>query len=161
MSLAALPDDGAMAATVARPRTVRPRGFGTAGRGTVGISLGGTALILAAWELTTRFGLVQSLFLPAPHDVWAQLIAISTDGYANATLAQHLAASLMRIGSAALIATATAVPVANSGSTVHIRRRSVTVMAPSAAAALPTVARCGRGRAHRRPRRRGPARCPP
>ena len=111
MSLAALPDDGAMAATVARPRTVRPRGFGTAGRGTVGISLGGTALILAAWELTTRFGLVQSLFLPAPHDVWAQLIAISTDGYANATLAQHLAASLMRIGSAALIATATAVPV--------------------------------------------------
>ena len=107
MSLAALPDEAAPA----RPRTVRPRSFGTAGRGSAGISLAGAALILGAWDLTTRFGLVQSLFLPSPHEVWFQVVAIATDGYANATLAQHLGASLMRIAAAAVIAAATAVPL--------------------------------------------------
>ena len=111
MSLAALPDEATSAASQARPRIVRPRRFGTAGRGTAGISLAGAALILGAWEMTTRFGLVQSLFLPSPREVWAQVIAISADGYANATLAQHLGASLMRITAAAVIAIATAVPL--------------------------------------------------
>lgn len=110
MSLAALPDDGAVPVPE-QPRIVRPRSFGTANRGTVGISLAGVALILAAWELTTRFGIVQPLFLPSPAEVWTQLVAVSTDGYANATLAEHLEASLLRILSAAVIATATAVPI--------------------------------------------------
>ena len=70
-----------------------------------------TALVLGAWDLTTRFGLVQSLFLPSPHEVWLQVVAIATDGYADATLAQHLGASLMRIAAAAVIAAATAVPL--------------------------------------------------
>ena len=70
-----------------------------------------TALLRGAWDLTTRFGLVQSLFLPSPDQVWLQVVAIATDGYANATLAQHLGASLMRIAAAAVIAAATAVPL--------------------------------------------------
>ena len=93
------------------PKVVRPRVYGLAGRSTLPISLVGIAVLGAAWELTSRFGLVTPLFLPSPQDVWTQLVAITTDGYANATLAEHLAASLARIFSALLIAAATAIPL--------------------------------------------------
>ena len=93
------------------PRVVRPRVYGLAGRSTLPISLGGIAALLTVWALVSRFGLVTPLFLPSPQDVWTQLIAVSTEGYANATLGQHLAASLCRIFAALVIAAATAVPL--------------------------------------------------
>ena len=92
-------------------RPVRPRAYGTAHRPTLGISLAGIAVLLVAWTLVSRLGLVTPLFLPPPQDVWEQFVATATDGYANATLGQHLAASLFRIFTAAVIATATAVPL--------------------------------------------------
>ena len=111
MSDATLPERAAVPAPPARPRIVRPRAFGSAGRPTVGIGLAGTALLLGAWALVTRSGLVAPLFLPSPGEVWTQFLAVASDGYANATLAEHLEASLFRILAAALVATATAVPI--------------------------------------------------
>ena len=95
----------------AKPRIVRPRAHGLAGRSTVVISLFGLVILLGVWALVSRLELVTPLFLPSPLDVWTQLIAVSTEGYANATLGEHLAASLGRIFSAALIAAATAIPL--------------------------------------------------
>ncbi len=92
-------------------RPVRPRAYGTAGRPTLGISLAGLGAILAAWAVVSRLGLVTPLFLPSPVDVWDQFVACSVDGYANATLGQHLAASLFRIFTAAVIAAAVAIPL--------------------------------------------------
>ncbi|MGI3903929.1 MAG: hypothetical protein ACRYGP_28850 [Janthinobacterium lividum] len=51
-------------------RPVRLRAYGTAGRATLGISLAGVALLVAAWTVVTRFGLVTPLFLPSPGEVW-------------------------------------------------------------------------------------------
>jgi taurine transport system permease protein len=92
-------------------RPVRPRAWGTAAQPSLGISLASLALLLAAWAIVTWLGLVTPLFLPSPAEVWDQFIATATEGYANATLGQHLAASLFRISTAALIAAATAVPL--------------------------------------------------
>ncbi|MDX7951533.1 ABC transporter permease subunit [Lichenihabitans sp. Uapishka_5] len=93
------------------PRLVRPRHHGLAGRSTWPISLLSIVVLGAAWELVSRYGLVTPLFLPSPGDVGTQLIAVATEGYANATLAEHLAASLGRIVSALLIAAAMAIPL--------------------------------------------------
>ncbi len=92
-------------------RPVRPRAYGTAGRPTLGISLAGLAAIVAVWATVSHLGLVTPLFLPSPSDVWDQFIACSVDGYANATLGQHLAASLLRIFTAAVIAAGIAIPL--------------------------------------------------
>lgn len=94
-----------------RPITVRPRAYGLAGRPTRAISLATLVVLMLIWDLVTRFGLVQSLFLPAPGEVWTQLLAITTDGYAGATLPEHVGASLMRILAAAVLASLTAIPI--------------------------------------------------
>ncbi len=110
MSVAASSDPAASSARRPASRVVRPRVYGLTGS-TLPISLAGLAVLLGAWALVARLGLVTPLFLPSPRDVWTQFIAVSTDGYANATLGEHLAASLFRIFSAALIAAATAIPI--------------------------------------------------
>ncbi|MDQ0394351.1 ABC transporter permease subunit [Labrys monachus] len=66
--------------------------------------------ILFLWWLATRLELVEPLFLPSPRAVLDQLFLVSTEGYADSTLWQHLGASLWRIFAALLIALATAVP---------------------------------------------------
>jgi taurine transport system permease protein len=71
-----------------------------------------TILIFAfLWWTVTELHLVTSLFLPAPHEVIGQFIAVIEDGYANAPLTAHLAASLSRIAVAAIIAFCLAVPI--------------------------------------------------
>jgi taurine transport system permease protein len=79
--------------------------------GTVLISLATIVVLLGLWTLVTGLRLVPPLFLPTPTEVLTQFIAVSQDGYANATLAQHLGASLMRISVAAAIALAFAIPI--------------------------------------------------
>ena len=101
----------ATASPTSAPRVVRPRVYGLAGRSTLPISLGGIAVLLTLWALVSHLGLVTPLFLPSPQDVWTQFIAVATDGYANATLGEHLAASLFRIFTALVIAAATAIPL--------------------------------------------------
>ena len=71
-----------------------------------------TILIIAfLWWTVTELHLVTSLFLPAPHEVIDQFVAVIEDGYANAPLTAHLAASLSRIAVAAIIAFCLAVPI--------------------------------------------------
>ena len=71
-----------------------------------------TILIFAIlWWTLTELHLVTSLFLPAPNEVIDQFVAVIEDGYANAPLTAHLAASLSRIAVAAIIAFCLAVPI--------------------------------------------------
>jgi taurine transport system permease protein len=111
MSVIASETAAASSALPGARRIVRPRAYGLAGRSTLGISLLGLVVLLGIWELVSRLGLVTPLFLPSPREVWDQFVSVSTDGYANATLGEHLLASLGRIFSAAVIAAATAIPL--------------------------------------------------
>lgn len=69
-------------------------------------------VLLAVWWAVTALQLVSPLFLPAPQQVLHQLVVIaSPQGFMDATLWQHLAASLGRILVALLAAVVVGVPV--------------------------------------------------
>ena len=93
------------------PRLVKMRRFGMREGSTVPISLVSGAAILAAWWIVAELRLVPHLFLPTPAEVGAAAVSIFQDGYANATLFQHVGASLLRIFSAAAIAIALGIPI--------------------------------------------------
>ena len=88
----------------AAPRLVKMRRFGPAEGSTLPISLGAGAVILAGWSIVAELRLVPHLFLPTPVEVVNAAAAIFQDGYANASLFEHVGASLMRIFTAAAIA---------------------------------------------------------
>lgn len=67
--------------------------------------------LLLAWWLVTAAGWIEPLFLPSPGDILARAWTLLTQGYMDASLWQHLGASLGRIGLALLAATLTAIPV--------------------------------------------------
>lgn len=69
------------------------------------------ASLLLAWWLVTAAGWIEPLFLPSPADILAKAWALLTQGYMDASLWQHLGASLARIGLALLAATLTAIPI--------------------------------------------------
>ncbi|MFJ4443041.1 taurine ABC transporter permease TauC [Pseudomonas sp. NPDC089422] len=69
------------------------------------------ASLLLAWWLVTAAGLIEPLFLPSPGDILAKAWTLLTQGYMDASLWQHLGASLGRIGLALAAATLTAIPV--------------------------------------------------
>jgi ABC-type nitrate/sulfonate/bicarbonate transport system, permease component len=56
-------------------------------------------------------GWIEPLFLPSPGDILAKAWTLLTQGYMDASLWQHLGASLGRIGLALIAATLTAIPV--------------------------------------------------
>lgn len=92
-------------------RTVQPHGFGVAGQRTVGITIAtGFALVLLWWA-ASAWSSVPKLFLPSPLEVWSTGRAILEDGYANATLWEHIGASLARILAAAAIALVLGIPL--------------------------------------------------
>ncbi len=93
------------------PRLVKMRSFGIGEGSTVILSLLTGVGILTLWWLVTQTGLIAPLFLPTPAEVMAVAISIYEDGYANATLWEHVAASLTRILSALLIAVTLGVPI--------------------------------------------------
>jgi taurine transport system permease protein len=66
--------------------------------------------LLLVWSIATYFEWLPAFYLPSPRAVLDQLYTVTTDGYADATLLQHLEASLWRILAALLIAFITAVP---------------------------------------------------
>ncbi|WMT14432.1 taurine ABC transporter permease TauC [Serratia fonticola] len=69
-------------------------------------------VLLAVWWAVTALQLVSPLFLPAPQQVLHQLVVIaSPQGFMDATLWQHLAASLGRILVALLAAVVIGAPV--------------------------------------------------
>lgn len=67
--------------------------------------------VLLAWFAATASGLIEPLFLPSPQAVARRGWQLLTIGYMDATLWQHLAASLERIGLALLCAVLTAIPL--------------------------------------------------
>jgi len=75
------------------------------------ISIVTGAALLALWQTASALRLASPLFLPTPTEVVTQFVAIARDGYADATLGEHVAASLLRISSAALFATILAIPI--------------------------------------------------
>jgi taurine transport system permease protein len=69
-------------------------------------------VVLAIWWAVTALKLIAPLFLPAPYQVFHQLLTIaSAQGFMDATLWQHLAASLTRIVIALLAAVVIGVPI--------------------------------------------------
>lgn len=76
------------------------------------LSLGTLVVILAVWWTVAALQLISPLFLPAPGQVLQKLITIAgPQGFMDATLWQHLAASLARIVIALLAAVLLGVPV--------------------------------------------------
>ncbi|MBJ3815818.1 taurine ABC transporter permease TauC [Shimwellia pseudoproteus] len=68
--------------------------------------------VVALWWGVTAAGWISPLFLPAPQQVLAKLVVIAgPQGFMDATLWQHLAASLGRIAVALLAAAAIGIPV--------------------------------------------------
>ncbi|MDM9625446.1 ABC transporter permease subunit [Rhizobium sp. S152] len=94
-----------------QPKLVKMKGFGAGEKPTVLISIATALVLLAAWWLVAKLALVPHLFLPTPQEVWTQVGAIYNDGYAGASLYEHVSASLFRIVTAAAIATVVGIPV--------------------------------------------------
>lgn len=63
------------------------------------------------WWAVTTSGLIPALFLPPPSDVLAKFGTLLSSGYMDATLQQHLWASLQRIVLALLAAVAVGIPL--------------------------------------------------
>lgn len=86
--------------------------FGTPGAGNSRlISLFSTLFFLAVWAFVTEAGLIKPIFLPSPFDVVERLGDIINDGFAGATLMEHLNASLTRIFGAFFLAAIIGVPL--------------------------------------------------
>lgn len=78
----------------------------------VRLSIATLLVLLFVWWAVTALKLISPLFLPAPQQVLHQLYVIaSPQGFMDATLWQHLAASLTRIVIALLAAVIIGVPV--------------------------------------------------
>ena len=95
----------------APPRLVKMRGFGIGERSTLPISIGAGVAIVALWWVVSETRIVSHLFLPTPGEVLAAAVSVYRDGYANATLWEHVSASLTRILTAAAIAIALGTPI--------------------------------------------------
>ena len=93
------------------PRIVAMRDVALAGGHTIVISLATILALLTLWAGATSLHLVSPLFLPTPYEVVTQFVAVYQDGYANATLAEHLGASLFRMAVAAALALGLAIPI--------------------------------------------------
>ncbi len=103
--------DASAVAPNAAPNLVRLRPFGLDGAPTLLISLTTGLALIGLWFLVSWFRLVQPLFLPSPEEVFVQFLAIIDDGYAGATLWEHVSASLFRIFTAAFLAASLGIPL--------------------------------------------------
>lgn len=109
MSVLAEPSTTATAADPRPPlRKFRLRNKAT---DTAVISLCTLIALVLAWVVATNYHLASALFLPSPNDVLIQFLAIASDGYANGTLAEHVAASLGRISVALAFGVGVGVPI--------------------------------------------------
>jgi taurine transport system permease protein len=95
----------------AAPRLVKMRSFGIGEGSTVGLSAATGVAVLLLWWGVTLSGLVPHLFLPTPAEVLTAARSLWEDGYANATLWEHVSASLGRILTASLIAISAGIPI--------------------------------------------------
>jgi len=75
------------------------------------IGLGTMLLLLTLWTVASVLGWSSPVFLPSPAKVWAALVRAATSGYANATLLDHIAASLWRVMAALVCTMTVGIPV--------------------------------------------------
>ncbi|MDG4884408.1 ABC transporter permease subunit [Mesorhizobium sp. WSM4884] len=68
-------------------------------------------VLLAAWTVSARLQLVSPVFLPSPAAVWAKFVVVARDGFVDATLIQHVAASLWRVFVALIAAIVVGIPM--------------------------------------------------
>lgn len=80
------------------------------------------AVLLAAWWLASHLQWLPPVLLPTPEAVLIKLVSLWSDGFDDATLAQHLAASLTRIALAFGLALITAIPAGIAIATNRIAR---------------------------------------
>ena len=119
--------DREVAAPEAAPHIVSIRSNHLGAGNTARISIVTILILLALWWLATSLHLVTPLFLPTPNEVLTRFVAIAQDGYANATLWEHLSASLLRISVAATVALVLGVPI---GLAMGLNRWAKGVFAP-------------------------------
>ncbi|CNI39197.1 taurine transporter subunit [Yersinia massiliensis] len=92
------------------------------------LSIGTVIILVAVWWAVTALQLISPLFLPAPQQVLHQLRVIaSAQGFMDATLWQHLSASLGRILVALFAAVALGVP---TGIAMGLSRRVRAILDP-------------------------------
>ena len=103
--------DVAAESTPAAPKLVRMREFGVGNGSTVGVSVLTALILISAWWGASALHVVPHLFLPTPREVWSAAQSVYEDGYANASLWEHVSASLARILIAAAIAVGLGVPI--------------------------------------------------
>jgi taurine transport system permease protein len=75
------------------------------------VSISSVLAILIAWFIVTALQIIPELFLPSPSAVWQKFLEVSQQGFMKATLWQHLAASIGRVGIALLAAIIIGVPL--------------------------------------------------
>lgn len=92
-------------------KLVKMASFGVGEKPTVSISVATALTIIGLWWLISKLGAVPHLFLPRPDEVLEQIGVVYRDGYAGASLFEHIRASLFRIVVAAAIAIAAGVPL--------------------------------------------------
>lgn len=68
-------------------------------------------VILGAWYFLTKFGIVESVLVPSPYDVWTAFLNILENGYNSTALISHLGISFKRLLLASLFAIITAIPL--------------------------------------------------
>lgn len=79
--------------------------------GTRAISAATIVALILVWWLAASLKLVSPVFLPSPAQVLAKFFSVAQNGFVDATLAQHLIASLARVFAALVVSIVIAVPV--------------------------------------------------
>jgi taurine transport system permease protein len=90
---------------IAAPRRVRSKAYFRL------LSLTTVVVVGFAWWLATDLRLMKPLFLPPPAAVFDSFLRVSSEGFADATLLEHLVASLSRLFTALAFTIAIGVPL--------------------------------------------------
>ena len=75
------------------------------------IGLATLLALLGLWTLASSLGWSSPIFLPSPAKVWAALVRVASEGYANASLLDHTLASLGRVMGALIATMAIGIPI--------------------------------------------------
>lgn len=79
-------------------------------------------LIIGAWGLASAYALVSPVFLPSPRQVVLALYNLVVTGFVDATLAEHVGASLLRIFGALVVSIGIGIPAGIAIGTSRIGR---------------------------------------
>jgi taurine transport system permease protein len=101
--------------------------FGSARRLWLGMATVGIAL-LAWWWLTAATGIISPARFPNPTEVWQALVQITTEGYGNGKLHQHVLHSLKLVAMGYAVAIGVGVPL---GLLMGYSRRAEALISPA------------------------------